>query len=284
MGFLEALAEHGYREGDGLEVVFHNAQGEMSTATTIAEKFIADNVDLIFTISTPSTQAAVAAARRAAEAPPVVFGAVTDPVSAGVVESTDHPVYCSGSSDVWDYKAQLGVLLRLDASVKSVGVVFNPGESNSRFAMKRIRDACEELGLKLATVSVSNSSEVYTAARSIIDRVDALYSGADNTIISAVESLVKVAEESAKPLIAGESDSVERGAIATLGTNYHEVGRAAGAIAVRALQGEEVGTIPVVQETRAHLYINTAAAERMGVELPAELLSEAKLVDDKANR
>lgn len=274
-GFVDGMTEAGYVDGENVKYDFQNAQGEMSNAQKIAQKFVGDKVDLIFSISTPSSQAVA----KATKTIPIIFGAVTDPISAGLVSSVEKPGgNITGTSDVWPYKDQIALLLKIDPDVKKLGVVYNPGESNSAFAMGLIEQACKELGLELITASVSGTAEVYNAARSLVGRVDALYSSADNTVISAIESLIKTAQTAKIPCIAGESDSVERGALATWGTNYYEIGKESAKLAVRVLKGENPGDIPVIRETNTDLYINMKAAEAMGVSIPEDLVSKAKQI------
>lgn len=274
-GFMDGMRVAGYSTETGTRFDFQNAQGEMSNAQKIAQKFRADGVDLIFAISTPSTQAAA----KATTAIPIVFGAVTDPLSAGVVKSLDKPGRnVTGVSDVWPYKDQIGLLRQLAPKAKRLGVVYNAGESNSAFAIGRIKQACKELDYQLVAVPVAGTGEVYAAAKSLVGRVDALYSSADNTVISAVESLVKVAQQAKLPCIAGESDSVQRGALATLGTNYYEVGRSSSGLAVKVLKGADPASLPVIQDSKTDLYINLKAAEAMGVTVPADMVKQAKKV------
>ncbi len=274
-GFIDGMKEAGYVDKKNINYDFQNAQGEMSNAQKIAQKFVGDNVDLIFSISTPSSQAVA----KATKTIPIVFGAVTDPISAGLVTSIEKPGgNITGTSDVWSYKDQINLLLQIDPEIKRLGVVYNPGESNSAFAMGLIKKACEELGLELITASVSTTAEIYKAAQSLVGRVDALYSSADNTVISGVEALIKTAQTAKIPCIAGESDSVERGALATLGTNYYEIGKASSQLAIRILKGENPGDIPVIRETKADIYVNLKAAEAMGVSIPEELINKAKKV------
>lgn len=278
-GFMDALKEAGYEDGKNVEIQFQNAQGDNQIQQNIAEKFVTSDLDLIFTISTPSTQALVRAVQRVRSQIPIVFGAVTDPVSAGIVESLKTPVHCTGVSDVWDYEAQFRLLLKIVPKAETVGIVYNPGEANSAFAMEQIQQAVEALNLKLQSVSVSNSGEVMTAAESIAGKVQAFYSSADNTIISAVESIVKVAQRYKIPVLAGELDSVKRGCLCTVGTDYHDgVGRPAGDIAVKILRGEKAGNIPVVQAMGSDVFLNLAAAQKIGLTVPENIIQQAKEV------
>jgi len=273
-GFLQTMNAYAKEKNVQINYNMQNAQGDMGTSSLIAKKFAGDNLDLIFSISTPSTQQVVKATNKTN----IVFGAVTDPLSAGVVKSLESPGgNVTGVSDVWPIKKQIELLLKLVPSVKKIGLIYNPGESNASFMLGKLQEACDQLGLKLITKSIANTSEVYLAAISLATNVDAFYSSIDNTVLSAISTLVKVANKSKKPIIAGESDSVQKGAIATLGSNYNEIGKESGSLAIKILQGAHPGDLPVVSNTKTDLYLNMNALNTLKINVPAELAKEAKV-------
>ncbi|MEN6510070.1 MAG: ABC transporter substrate-binding protein, partial [Smithella sp.] len=250
-----------------------NAQGDMGTSMMIANKLAADKVDLIFSISTPSSQHAL----KATQAIPIIFGAVTDPLSAGVVQNVTKPGgNITGVSDAWPIKKQVELLVKLVPTVKTLGIVYNPGESNAKFMLTKLQEACSQLDIKLITAPISNTGEVLVAAKSLAPKVDAFYSSIDNSVLSAVASLVKVANEYRKPIIAGESDSVQKGAIATLGTNYHEIGVESGKLAIKVLEGSKPGDLPVISDSKTDLYLNMKSLKSLDIKAPAELKNSAK--------
>lgn len=274
-GFLETVKAYAKKKDLKIHFDLQNAQGDMATSMLIAKKFVADKDSLIFSISTPSTQHALKATRVI----PIIFGAVTDPVSAGIVKNLDHPGgNVTGVSDVWPIKKQVELLLKIVPSVKKLGLVYNPGESNATFMLGKLQEACRQLDLQLITRSISNTGDVMIAARSLAPEVDAFYSSIDNTVLAAIASLVKVANHYKKPIIAGESDSVKEGAIATLGTNYYQVGVESGKLAVKVLEGTKPGNIPVVSDTKTDLFLNKKALLSLGIEVPDDLRSEAKQI------
>lgn len=276
-GFLKTIKAYAKEKDVPIEFDLQNAQGDMATSMLIARKFAADKVSLIFTISTPSTQHAVKATKKI----PIVFGAVTDPVSAGVVKDLQHPGgNVTGVSDVWPIKKQVELLLKLVPSVKKLGLVYNPGESNATFMLGKLQEDCDHLGLKLLTRAISNTGEVMMAAKNLAPRVDAFYSSIDNTVLSAVASLVKAANQYRKPIIAGESGSVKEGAIATLGTNYHEIGIDSGNLAIKVLGGAKPADLPVISDTKTDLYLNMKSITLLGIKVPDELKKEAKRIFD----
>lgn len=277
-GFVGRLSELGYKDGDNVHYDVQNAQGEMTNAQTIVQKFVSEQVSLIFPIGTSPSQAAAKATRDI----PIVFGAVTDPVSAGLVKDPQHPGWnITGVSDLSPFKAQLELLKKVAPTVKVVGMVYNPGEANSAFGVAATRKAAEGLGMTVKTASITSTSEVSSAAQSIADQVDAFYSGTDNTVVSALEALIKVAEARKKPLLAADPDSVQRGALITLGVDYKQVGIDSANLADKILKGASPGSLPVVYAPGTVLAVNKAAAASEGVTIPPDLLQKATKVFDK---
>lgn len=276
-GFIERMAELGYREGVDVVYDIHSAQGDTGTAITIAQKFAADRVDLVLAIATPTAQAAAQVIRDI----PILITAVTDPVSAELVESIERPgTNVTGTSDLTPVRAQLELLKLLAPSARRVGVIYNSGEVNSVVQVDLARRAAADLGLEIVEAIAVNSSEVLQAAQSLVGRVDALYVPTDNTVVSAIEAVVLVAERARLPLISGEDLSVEQGALATVGLDYKQLGRQTADMAVRVLRGENPAEMPIEYQDEISVVVNLAAAARMGVDIPADLLARAARVID----
>ena len=154
-------------------------------------------------------------------------------------------------------------------------MVFNPGEANSVAVVTALKDILPQYGLTLVEAAAPRSVDVGTAARSLVGKVDVIYTNTDNNVVSAYEALVKVGNDMKIPLIASDTDSVKRGAIAALGVNYHELGQQTGRIVVRILKGEKPGDIKPETSENIQLFVNLAAAEKQGVTLSPELLDSA---------
>lgn len=271
-GVKDVLAEAGFVEGKTLKWEYESAQGNMATAVQIARKFVGDNPDAIVTIATPSSQAAVAATKTI----PVVFSAVTDPVSAKLVSNWEKPGgNVTGTSDMAPVGRHLEMIKRVVPGLKRLGFLYNPGEVNSVSSLKAVRDAAKPMGIEVLEGAAPKSSEVLAAARSLVGKVDAFYVPTDNTVVSAYEAVVKVGIDSKVPVFASDTDSVERGAIAALGFNYYEVGRQTGEIVVRILKGEKPGDIPVSGVRKMDLWLNLASAAKMGVKIPDTMVAVA---------
>lgn len=271
-GFIDSLASHGLREGHEVSYEVRNAQGDMATAQLIAQQFAAGKVDMILAIATPTAQAAA----QATSTIPILITAVTDPVAARLVQSLEHPgTNVTGTSDMTPVRAQLELLKRLVPSARRVGVVYNAGEVNSQVQLDLTRQSASALGLEVVTASASSSTDVLAAAQSIAGRVDAFYVFTDNTVVSALESVIKVAEQSRKALIVGEGDSVRRGGLATVGIDYYRLGQQTGEMAFRVLNGASPASMPIEFQEDALLVINLQAAARMGVVVADAIVQEA---------
>ncbi len=267
-GFKQALAEA------GLEVDYdeQNAQGDQATATSIATKFASDNKDLVLAIATPTAQAAA----QAITDTPILFTAVTDPVSAELVDSNEAPGgNVTGTTDLNPVEQQIGLVKQLKPDATTLGIIYSSGEVNSQVQVELAREAAAKEGLTVKEAAVSNSSEVQQGAQSLAD-VDVIYVPTDNIVVSALESVIALGEAEQIPVIAGEGDSVQRGAIATYGIDYTKLGYQTGQMAVRILtEDADPATMPVESQSDVQLILNEGAASRMGVTLSPELLGQA---------
>lgn len=266
-GFKAALEDAGY-DVDWDE---QNAQGDQSIAASIAGAFASEDLDMVLAVATPT---AIAAAQAVTDIP-VLFTAVTDPVGSALVESMEAPGgNVTGTSDAVDVADILELVTRIAPDAETVGIVYNAGEPNAVTQVEWAQEAADELGLTIELAIADTSGAVQQAADSL--DVDAFFVITDNTVVSALETLIQVAESKQIPVIASEGDSVARGAIATIGIDYYSLGYQTGEMAVRILKGEaDPATTPVEVQTELALYLNTGAAERMGVTIPDDLLSEA---------
>ncbi|MEL6556074.1 MAG: ABC transporter substrate-binding protein [Cyanobacteria bacterium J06621_11] len=271
-GVKDELAEAGYEEGASLRWEWQSAQGNPATATQIANKYAGAQPNVIVAIATPSAQSAAAAATNT----PIIFSAVTDPVGAKLVENAEKPGgNISGVSDLSPIAQQLALIKEVLPEASTLGVIYNAGEDNSVSLVSLINENAADQTLTIKEVTVSATSEVSGAARSLIGSVDAIYIPTDNTVVSALESVIQVGQDNQVPVFAGDTDSVERGAIAALSFDYYDVGRQTGAMVTRVLQGSRPGDLAVEYVQDLKLSINPAAAEAMGVDFPESVTSAA---------
>ena len=274
-GVREALAAAGYKEGENLRWQYQSAQGNTGTAAQIARKFVGDRPDVIVAIATPAAQAVVAATKQV----PTVYTAVTDPVAAQLVPSWEaSATNVTGVSDMLALDRQVELIKQVVPDAKRVGMVYNPGEANSVVVAKQLQALLPKSGMTLVEAAAPRTVDVGSAARSLIGKVDVIYTNTDNNVVSAYEALVKVGNDAKIPLIASDTDSVKRGAIAALGVNYRDLGVQTGQVVVRILKGEQPGAIASATSSKLELFVNPAAAKRQGVTLPDELVKSAAQV------
>jgi len=276
-GFISEMTNLGYKDSLNIKYTFGNSQGDNTVAQSIAKKFVNDKCDMIFAITTPTAQ--VCAQEIKGTNIPLVFGAVTDPVSAGLVNSLESPGgNITGTSDRWPTSAQFDLLIQLVPSVKRLGVVYNPGETNSESNIKEVEQVCKNKNLQLIKVAVSNTNEVYAAAQSLVGKIDAFYVSADNTVITAMDAVIKISEKNKIPLLPGVSSNVEQGGFGTLGPNYFDVGVEAAKIADRIIKGEKPANIPVSTAKNFEYFFNLKSAKATGVVIPEDLLKKASKI------
>ena len=272
---IDTLAANGYKEGENLVLDYQNAQGDMTINQSIAQKFANSDYNLFVAITTPTSQAIANAIKDR----PIVFAAVSDPIKAGLVTNPQHPRgNITGTSDITLYEQQLDLIKKMKPSVKTIGIIYNPSEAAAQSGLGQTRKYAPQFGLEIVTATANTSNDVLVAARSIADKVDAFYIIPDNTVISGQDALIKIAIEKKKPLFAYEESGVEKGALATLSTNYAELGKRTAEIIIRILKGENPGDIPVLGVTDASLFINTTTAEKIGVTFSSDQIKQAKQV------
>lgn len=273
-GFKQAIEDSGLK----VEYVDQNAQGDPNNAATIAQNLVADKVDLIFANATPS---AIAAAKETKDIP-IIFTSVTDPISAKLVESMENPGgNVTGTIDNHpDAIPNTIKFLNEQTDYKKIGIVYNAGEENSVSQINSVKEAAKGTDLEIVEATVSNTSEVKQAAESLIGRVDAFYVFTDNTVVSALESVIDVANSKKIPLFVGEPDSVQRGGFAAFGISYYDIGYKAGEMAVQILKGEKKpADLPVQYPESLKLVINKSAAEKQGIKIKPEWEKDAEIIE-----
>ena len=274
-GVKEALAAEGFVDGQTIRWLFESAQGSPATAAQIARRFVGEAPAVIVPISTPSSQAMAAATREI----PIVFSSVTDPLGAKLVGDLAHPGgNVTGMSNMTPMGKHLDLVQEIVPGVRRLGVVHNPGEANSRTLLGLLKAEAPARGITIVEAPAAKSADVQEAARSLVGRADAIYVPTDNTVVTALEALIQVGRENKLPVIAGDIDSVPRGAIAALGFDYRDVGRQTGRMVARVLRGEMPGDLPVEFAQTLELAVNPAAAAAMGVTLPEALVARADIV------
>jgi putative tryptophan/tyrosine transport system substrate-binding protein len=273
-GFKDDLQENGVVA----EYKDYNANGNMGTAGQIATQITSDAPDLIVAIATPTAQACAKAYEKAPQLAntPMLFTAITDPLAAGLVKDYMHPgPNITGVSNQMPMEKHLEMLRRVLPKLANLGVLYNSGEVNSVSNVKRLKEAAAKMNITILDGPVTNSADVFQAAQSLVGRVDALFVPTDNTVVSALEAVIKVCERTQLPLFSADTDSVKRGAIAAMGFDYYQHGKQTGAMARKILAGTKPEALPVEFQKDLAFHINPKAAERMGLNIDKAILDSA---------
>ena len=275
-GFIQGLEEEGLVEGENLKIKVSNADSDTGTAAQIADTFVADKVDLICAIATPSAQAAYNSARNTDI--PVVYTAVTNPEEAQLADDQGMPVGAvTGTSDQLPVEAQLAMIREILPDAKTIGILYTTSEANSAYSITQYEKYAEEYGFTLETAGVTNTSEVSMAAASLLDKVDCLTNLTDNTVVSALPTVLDQANEKNIPVFGSEIEQVKRGCLAAEGLDYVNLGIETGKMAAQILKGEaKAEDMKYELLTDSSLYINQAVADNLGITVPDDMTQRAE--------
>ncbi len=261
--FLAELKAQGYDDSK-VVIDYQNGQGDMGTLNTIAQKFVGDGVDMIVAIATPAAQAAAAAA----DSTPIIFSAVTDPVDAGLVSDLEAPDRnLTGTSDAIPVDRIFALADELTPGIKTYGLLYNNGESNSVSVIRDVKVALNAAGIAFEEATVINSSEVTTAAQSLVGKVDAIFSPIDNTVAYAMPNLAQIAIEAKLPVYVAADSMVNDGGLATVGVNYTQLGKQTAQMAAEVLSGKPVSEVPVQVLSEYATVVNPDTAAAIGVDV-----------------
>lgn len=261
--FLAELKAQGYDDSK-VVIDYQNGQGDMGTLNTIAQKFVGDGVDMIVAIATPAAQAAAAAT----DSTPIIFSAVTDPVDAGLVSDLEAPDRnLTGTSDAIPVDRIFALADELTPGIKTYGLLYNNGESNSVSVIRDVKVALNAAGIAFEEATVINSSEVTTAAQSLVGKVDAIFSPIDNTVAYAMPNLAQIAIEAKLPVYVAADSMVNDGGLATVGVNYNQLGKQTAQMAAEVLSGKPVSEVPVQVLSEYATVVNPDTAAAIGVDV-----------------
>lgn len=271
-GFVDAMKDKGYVEGETVRYDSQNAQGSSDILASIADSFIAQDVDLALAIATPAAQTLAGKT----ETIPILGTAITDYVEARLAKSNEEPGYnVSGTTDMNPIDEQIDLLQQLVPEAKTVGLLYTGSEDNSVLQARIAKEAIEAHGMKWVEVKVSNSNDVQQAAQSLAEQCDVLYVPTDNVAASSMPIIGEVMSEKKIAVICGESGMVKAGGTATLAIDYYQLGYQTGLMAVEVLGGADISKMPIQAQSSFNYAFNMDAAEAIGLVIPQELLEKA---------
>ncbi|HEM3420609.1 ABC transporter substrate-binding protein [Streptococcus suis] len=269
-GFVAELEANGYKEGEKLVLDYQNAQGDQANLQTISEQLI-DGNDIVLAIATPSAQSLATVSNET----PIVFTAVTDPLSAGLVESIEKPGgLLTGTSDQAPIDKQVELLGQAVPDAKTVGILYTTSERNSEVQVEQAKELLEKAGYKVVVKGITSSNEVQDATTSLMKDVDALFIPTDNTVASTMTMIGELSEEHKVPVIGGSTDMVDEGGLLTYGTNYEALGRQTAKMAIKIIEGANVSETAVEYPETVSLHVNEEMAQKLGIDTSKLAVSE----------
>ena len=264
-GFVDELAKQGYVDGKNIEIDLQNAQGEQRNLKTISQQ-LAESSDVVLAIATPSAQSLA----NTTQTTPVIFSAVTDPVSAKLVESREHPGgNVTGTSDQSSdaISTQINLIKKVLPKAKSIGILYTQSEPNSVVQKDEAKRLLEEKGFTVVEKTILDSNNVKAAAESLMAEVDMVFVPTDNIISSTMETIKQVSIKHKIPVFGGSTEMVAVGGLYNYGTNYEELGRQTARMLVRVLKGEKPENIAVELPEKLELHTNQEMADALGIDI-----------------
>lgn len=274
-GMLSVLKAEGFEEGRNLKIIYENAQGNVITATQIASKLLQSDLDLAVGISTPSAQTLFYEARKHEQKIPIVFTAVSDPKAAKLDTNDSYPI--TGVTDTAHLEGLLEVIHSMMPQLKTLGLMYNPSEANSVSTIARLKELLSQSGIRYVEVTVNKTQDVAQATKSLLGKVDALYFPQDNTLVSAIQTVINVTSQPSQilpvflPIFTSDPLLVKRGVLAAVGYDYFEVGKETGHVVAQILKGEKAEQIAVHNPKALKAAINASLAEKLGCPIPKKL-------------
>lgn len=268
-GYKAGLAKSGYK----VKIDYQNANNDQSNLKTMAEKLVNSQDQVLFGITTPSSQALANATKKK----PIVLGAVTDPKGAGLVKNNKRPGgNITGVSDRAPIKQQLKLIQRFLPKLQTLGIIYTSSDSSAVSGYKQIVSYCKQMGINYKAYSISNSNDLNQVSQQMLTKVDAVIVPTDNTIAGAMQTLVKNANAAKKPVFPAAGTMVKDGGLATYSVDQYQLGLIGAKMTVQILQGKKPGDMAIRYVEHGTPYLNLKEAKKLGIKVPASFLKEAK--------
>ncbi len=259
------LSEIGAEKGIAFEIDYENPNGDSTIMNQIISNFQADKVDLMVGIATPVAMAMQAATEDGQT--PVVFSAVSDPVSAGIVEALDAPGgNLTGTSDYLDTNSIMNLILAANPETKKVGLLYSPSEDSSTTPIAHAKEFLDAKGIEYVERTGTTTDEVILAAQALAaDKVDAVFTPTDNTIMKAELAIYETFNEAKIPHYTGADSFALNGAFLGYGVDYANLGReTADMIAEILIDGKDPASLAVKTFDNGTATVNTETCQALG--------------------
>lgn len=276
-GIYDGLGERGYVDGENIKIDYQNGQGDQSNLKMLAEDMMNANNQLLVGLATPAAQALNQASNNRL---PLVMAGVTDPVDAGLVKSLDQPGRnVSGTSDLSPVSEQLDLIQKILPDIKTLGILYNSSETNAEVSVRAVKAEAEKRGITIKEATISQTNDLAQVGEKLAANVEAIYVPNDNTIASAMPTLIGITDEKQVPVFPAVDTMVSAGGLATVGVNQYQIGRDTANIIADAIEGADLSQYAIVNTEKTDMIINPNQAERLNLDLPKEVSENAKTVE-----
>ena len=272
-GIIHGLAEEGYHVGKNVKIDFQNAENDQSNLKTMSARFVNEDADAMIGIATPAAQALA----NASSTTPVVLGAITDPKGAHLVKSNVHPGNnVTGVSDQAPLASQLKLIQKIMPDMKTLGIIYTSSDDSATAQYHQFAALCKKEHVRLKGYSIANTNDLNQVSQQMVSQVDAIYVPTDNTVASAMQTLVATATAKKVPVFPAVDTMVKAGGLATLSINQYKLGVTTGKMTAAILKGKKPADTPIHFVRKGEMTINLKTAQKLGITLPASVVKEAK--------
>ena len=272
-GIIDQLQSAGYQEGDNLQVDQVNAQGDLNLLQSMSQQVVSKKPDLIFAITTQVAQSLQAATSDI----PIILAGVTDPVAAGLLDNLEHPGgNISGVSDLIPLEDHFKLMLAIDPSIKKLGLIYTTSDDSAKATLEKAQEAAQAVGIELVTEGISQALDLQMVAEKLAPQVDAFYVGADNTVAAAFDNLLTITDKAKLGIYPSIDQMVNQGGVAALAINQAEIGHLAADFALKVVDGQAIGDLPVAYLDHKEKIFNSKTLKLIGLELPKDQAQDFK--------
>ncbi|WP_074016281.1 tryptophan ABC transporter substrate-binding protein [Fusobacterium massiliense] len=277
-GLEEELARQGYENGKNIKIDLQNAQGEQSNLALMSGKLVSEKNDILVGITTPATLSLANVTKDI----PIVMAGITYPVEAGLIASEDKPGNnITGVSDRTPIKQQLELIKQIIPNLKTLGLLYTSSEDNSIKQIEEAKKYAEELGINIKLASIANTNDIQQVTESLASEVNAIFVPIDNTIASAMATVVKVTDKFKVPVFPSADTMVKDGGVLGLGVDQYQIGVSTAKVLIDILKGGKPAEMPIVLANKSIIYLNEAQTKKLGLEIPADIKEKAEIVGNK---
>ena len=274
-GIDEELANQGYKNGENIKINLLNAQGEQSNLALMSEKLVSEKNDILVAITTPAALSLANVTKNI----PIVMAGITYPVEAGLIASEEKPGNnITGVSDRTPIKQQLELMKEILPNLKNIGLLYTSSEDNSIKQIEEAKKYAAELGLEVKLAAISNTNDIQQVTESLASEVQAIFVPIDNTIASAMATVVKVTDKFKVPVFPSADTMVADGGVLGLGVDQYQIGVQTAKVIVEILNGKNPADTPVVLANEGVIYLNEAKAKELGIEIPASIKEKSQII------